>query len=81
MLLLHLMSEYSQSHFNGRFEATVTRIYTPSCFLVAVHNTAATTFLADVDECYPQPQRRRRSIVEDKPFATSFNKDIIMPSR
>ena len=57
-------------------------MHTPSCFLVAVHNTAATTALSDVEECYSNvSKRRKRSIVEDKPLDSSFSKDIIMPSR
>ena len=66
----------------SRFEETVTIQYTPSCFLVAVANTAATTALSDVHECYSNGRAiRRRSIVEDKPFDSSFTKDVIMPSR
>ena len=57
-------------------------MHTPSCFLVDVHNTAATTALSDVEECYSNvSKRRKRSIVEDKPLDSSFSKDIIMPSR
>ena len=71
-----------EMQFIFRYANTVTSLLTPSCFLVAVHNTAATTALSDVNECYAnQRKRRKRSIVEDKPFASTLSKDIIMPSR
>ena len=68
--------------FYYRYGETVTSTYTPSCFLVAVDNTAATTALNDVDECYAntEKKRKKRSIVDDKPFDSSLN-NIIMPSR
>ena len=60
----------------------MTSLHTPSCFLVAVHNTASTTALGDVNECYENKRKRRkRSIVEDKLFVSTLSKDLIMPSR
>ena len=48
--------------------------------MVAVHNGTATTALSDVDECFTD-KRKRRSIVADKPFWNTWNKDLIMPTR
>ena len=47
--------------------------------MVAVSDGAPTTALSDVDEC--SMGKRKRSIVEDKPFATSLAEDVILPSR
>ena len=65
-----------------RYGTTVTSMYTPSCFMVALSSGAATTALSDVDECSTNKRKRRkRSIVEDKPFASTLAEDIILPSR
>ena len=82
IILWDRINEESQSDFNCRYDVTVTITHTPSCFVVAVADTEATKSLADVSQCYSDKRRRRRrSIVEDKPFAPSFSKDKIMPSR
>ena len=47
--------------------------------MVAVHNETATTALTDVDECHTN--KRKRSIVADRPFGDTWNKDIIKPTR
>ena len=50
--------------------------------MVAVKDGAATTALSDVDECNSgKRKRRKRSIVEDQPFATTLAEDMILPSR
>ena len=49
--------------------------------MVAVHNETATTALSDVDECHTNKRKRRRSIVADRPFLDTWNKDIIKPTR
>ena len=54
--------------------------HTPSCYVVAVHNLTATTALSDVDECQTN-ERRRRSIVADKPHWDTWYKDMIIPTR
>ena len=65
-----------------RYGTTVTSMYTPSCFMVAVSSGAATTALSDVDECSTnKKKRRKRSIIEDKPFASTLAEDMILPSR
>ena len=47
--------------------------------MVAVHDGTATTALSDVDECFAN--KRKRSIVADRPFWNTWSKDLIMPTR
>ena len=74
------------SQFNCRYSLTITTLYTPSCFLVAVPVGAPTTYLRDVHECYKDgiplgKRKRKRSIVDDNPIAPLARKDMIVPSR
>ena len=50
--------------------------------MVAVSSGAATTALSDVNECSNIKRKRRdNSVVDDQPFNTAYDKEVILPSR
>ena len=50
--------------------------------MVAVSSRAATTALSDVNECSNIKRKRRdNSVVDDQPFNTAYDKEVILPSR
>ena len=50
--------------------------------MVAVSSGAATTALSDVDECSTgKRKKRKRSLVEDQPYAPTLEEEVILPSR
>ena len=50
--------------------------------MVAVSSGAATTALSDVDDCSTgKRKKRKRSLVEDQPYAPTLEEEVILPSR